>query len=115
MQWAITQDCAEYVLNHHRNAPTLAAFYKYVFAPDERYIHTIVANSPYCDRAGGVEPYGGFGTYRMANLHHIDPSLNKTFTINDFDELATSDKLFVKKITSIDSAELVTRIDNELR
>jgi len=115
MQWALTGDCASYVLEHARTHPELEKFYRYAFAPDEQFIHTIVANSRFCENAGGIEPYREMGTYRMANLHHIHPSLSKTYTIEDFDEVAASDKLFVKKITSADSAELIERIDAELR
>jgi len=115
MQWALTSNCVEYILDFDSRNSSLRAFYRTAFAPDERYLHTIVANSPFCDRAGGIEPYTGFGTYRMANLHHIDPSLNKTFTEADYAELAASDKVFVKKITSEQSLELIRLIDEKLR
>jgi hypothetical protein len=115
MQWALTDGCVRWILERDLTDSRLRGFYKYSFAPDERYIHTIVANSPYCDGAGGVEPYRDFGTFRMANLHHIDPSLNKTFTERDFDELANSPKFFVKKITTEKSIELIRLIDAHLR
>jgi hypothetical protein len=115
MQWALSDGCVRWILDTNAKDSTLRDFYKYSFAPDERYIHTIVANSPYRERAGGVEPYGDFGTFRMANLHHIDPSLNKTFTERDFDELASSDKFFVKKITTEQSINLIDLIDAHLR
>jgi hypothetical protein len=115
MQWALSDGCVRWILERDAMDSRLREFYKYSFAPDERYIHTIVANSPYCERAGGVEPYGDFGTFRMANLHHIDPSLNKTFTESDFDELANSQKFFVKKITTEKSLKLITLVDAHLR
>jgi hypothetical protein len=105
----------KFILEYAKTHTELHRFYKYSFAPDERYIHTIVANSPFCNQAGGIEEYSESGTYRMANFHHIDPSLNKVFTKEDFEELTRSSKLFVKKITTAQSLELIDLIDEELR
>jgi hypothetical protein len=115
MQWALSDPCVRWILGTDAKDSRLRDFYKHSFAPDERYIHTIVANSPFGESAGGIEPYREYGTFRMANLHHIDPSLNKTFTERDFDELASSEKFFVKKITTEQSMELVDLIDARLR
>jgi hypothetical protein len=115
MQWALTGQCVQFILDFAETHQDLRRFYKYSFAPDERFIHTIVANSPFCDRAGGIEAFEEFGTYRMANFHHIDRSLNKVFTNADYEELAHSSKLFVKKITTAESLELIDLIDKNLR
>ncbi len=115
MQWAITGDCAAYLLQQSTPTSPLFRFYQYSFAPDERYFHTLVANSPFRQNAGGIEPYRGFGTYLMANLHHIHPTLNKTYVEDDFDELSASDKYFVKKVKSSESGSLIKLIDARLR
>jgi hypothetical protein len=115
MQWAITSELGRYMLQFVEQHPELIRYYRYCFAPDEHLFHTIVANSPFCARAGGIEPYVEYGTARMANLHHIHPSLNKTYTADDFEELSSSDKLFTKKITSSESLELIEMIDTRLR
>jgi hypothetical protein len=82
--------------------------------PDEHYIHTIVGNSQFARKATGLQKFTGIGTYRMANLHHIDPSLSKWFTELDFELLRKSDKLFVRKVRTSDGTGLVNRIDEEL-
>ncbi|GAB3255199.1 hypothetical protein GCM10027456_31750 [Kineosporia babensis] len=75
----------------------------------------MVANSPFASQIpGGIpEPFAGNGTYRMANFHVIDPSLNKIFELSDFDFLAESPHHFARKFTS-QSADLADRIDAEL-
>jgi hypothetical protein len=115
MQWAITGACCQYILRFVAENPRFCQFYRYSFAPDEHFFHTVVANSPFCDSAGGVEPFVEFGTARMANLHHIDASLNKVYKESDFDELARSSKLFTKKLTTNDSGKLLEMIDSRLR
>ena len=115
MQWALSGDCAQKLLEMVDADPRFARFYRFSFAPDEHFFHTLVANSAYCASAGGVEPFQSSGTAKMANLHHIHPSLDKTYTIDDFDELSQSTKLFTKKLTTKDSLSLIERIDGELR
>lgn len=86
----------------------------HTFSPDEHYFHTLIGNSRFDAYADGLQDFQGVGTWRLANLHLIDPSLSKWFTLQDWDSIKNSDKLFVRKIRSLDGAELVDRIDKEL-
>lgn len=45
--WALTPECASYILQFLVENPYFLDFYKYSHAPDEHFFHTIVANSPY--------------------------------------------------------------------
>ncbi|MTJ15658.1 MULTISPECIES: beta-1,6-N-acetylglucosaminyltransferase [unclassified Dolichospermum] len=51
--WAITPECAAFILQYLEENPVFINFYKYAHAPDEHFFHTVVANSPFLEKAGG--------------------------------------------------------------
>ncbi|HLW32905.1 MAG TPA: beta-1,6-N-acetylglucosaminyltransferase [Aequorivita sp.] len=112
--WAITPACAAYILDFVSNNPDFMRYFKTAFAPDEYFFHTIVGNSPFLSKSTGFQKYEGRGTFRMANLHVIHPSLSHVYTDKDFEELKNSDKFFVRKVTSASSEKLISKIDEEL-
>lgn len=112
--WAITPSCAQYILDYVKEHPEFFQYFKTAFSPDEYFFHTIIGNSPFLKNSDGFQKYEGRGTYKMANLHVIHPSLTKIYTIRDFNELKNSDKYFVRKITTRDSQDLVGKIKNKL-
>lgn len=112
--WAITPACATYILNFVDNNPKFTEYFKTAFAPDEYFFHTIVGNSPFLAKSTGFQKYQGRGTFRMANLHVIHPSLAHVYTHDDFEELKNSDKFFVRKVTSASSRQLISKINHEL-
>jgi hypothetical protein len=117
MFWALTPGCARHVLEFLAANPTVANWARTSFAPDEHLVHTIIGNSRYLDRSDGIVPLQGAEqsvTYRLANLHLIHPSLRKVHTEGDFDELASSERFFVRKLRSRESGTLLDRIDREL-
>lgn len=109
--WALTPAAAEYVLRELENRPTLIAKYRKSFASDEQFVPTLIGNSAFASRSTGEMPFTGRGVWKTANLHVIDPSLARWFTINDLDELRGSDKFFVRKVSSARSAELLDALD----
>jgi hypothetical protein len=112
--WALTRPCAEMIVRS-ADEPELQ-FFRHTFAPDEMFFHTIVANSRFHESAGGFRPFTGRGNRRIANLHMLNSgSLHKIFTIDDWDEVAKSDRLFIRKVNSIESGALIDRIEMELR
>lgn len=112
--WAITPQCARYIVDYADKHPAFLKYFRTSFGPDEYFFHTIVGNSPFLNQAGGFQQYESRGTSKMANLHVIHPSLSKVYTISDFDGLRDSDKYFVRKITTASSKELVEKINHEL-
>ena len=50
----------------------------------------------------------------LANIHFIDPSMNKWFDERDIDQIKESEKLFVRKVKSDYSDKLLNRIDKEI-
>lgn len=114
-QWcALTEACARYVLRFHDENKWFRDMNKRTFSPDEHYIHTIVGNSHFLEASGGVQAFKGRGTWRTANYHIIDKSLAKWFTIDDWQEVRDTERLFVRKVRSSDGYELINKIDNEL-
>lgn len=112
--WALTPQCAQYVVKYVKNNPEYYMKNKYSFSPDEHFFHTIVGNSIYKEKSDGLQKYEGRGTWRLANLHIIHHSLTKWYTINDWDNIKSSDKLFVRKVNSTVSGELIDLIDEKI-
>lgn len=52
--WAITPECAAFILQYLEQNLNFLKFYKYAHCPDEHFFHTIVANSPFLQKAGGI-------------------------------------------------------------
>lgn len=132
--WALNQDFLRYVdeLVCSSSGEVLKKNFRHVFAPDEKFFHTIFFNSKYAlqNQAGGPEefPWEFFQKYRgtfiqdaaptsfFHNVHVIHPSLNKTFTASDFHRIEylvrEKDNLYIRKIKSSESDELVKMINN---
>jgi hypothetical protein len=49
--WALTNGACRYVMDFAKRDETLAKFFRNMHASDESYIHTILGNSPYRERA----------------------------------------------------------------
>lgn len=114
-QWtALNAQCAKYVVSFHEKNPEFQNIMKYTYAPDEHYIHTILGNSPLSHLCTGLQDFKYLGLDYLANLHLIDNSLTKWFTIEDWADITISEKLFVRKVRSLDGTELVDKINNEI-
>jgi len=114
-QWvALTMNCCQYVFDFHIKNKYFRRINEFTFSPDEHYIHTIVGNSIYSESSIGLEKFEGRGTFRLANYHLIDKSLNKWFNINDYHLIEESNKLFIRKIRTSDGIELINKINNNL-
>lgn len=111
---ALNAECAKYVVSFHESNPDFQDMMRYTYAPDEHYIHTILGNSPLSSQCTGAIEFKYIGLDYLANLHLIDNSLTKWYTIDDWSDITASDKLFVRKIRSIDGSKLVERIDNKI-
>lgn len=114
-QWcALTLQSAKYIVFFLKNNPNFWNINKYSFSPDEHFFHTIIGNSCFASHASGLQKYKGRGTWRLANFHLIDSSLSKWFSVDDFEEIAKSDMLFVRKVRSSDGSKLVDKINSKL-
>jgi len=115
-QWiALTMECSKYVRDYHFSKNDFREMNKYTFSPDEHYIHTIVGNSKFSKNSDGKMVFQGSGNWRLANFHIIHPLLGKKwYTLDDWNEIVNSDKLFVRKLNTKKSSDLVDKIISEL-
>jgi len=114
--WALSEPCARYIIDFVQNHPAFVRSFRTTYVPDELFFHTLIAQSPFASQTLGPQPDQGAGTNQQAPLHLIHPSEKRVFHSTDADfELAKStDKFFIRKISSRDSADLLDRIDHEL-
>lgn len=111
---ALNNQCAKYVIEFHDRNSWFRNMFKYTYAPDEHYIHTILGNSSLSSQCTGLQEFQHFGLDYLANLHIIHISLTKWFTIYDWQQIADSNKLFVRKVRTLDGKTLVNRINQEI-
>ncbi len=111
---ALNAECAKYAVLFHEDNPWFQDMFKYSYAADEHYIHTILGNSPLASQCTGLQQFKYFGLDYLANLHLIDNSLTKWYTLDDWAEIIASEKMFVRKVRSIDGSELVDKINNKI-
>jgi len=111
---ALTPRCCEYILTYHRTNRWYYDMNRFTFAPDEHYFHSIIGNSPFSSQADGLQPFVARGLWRLANFHHIHPSLAKWYTLDDWNEVASSKAHFIRKLNSTSGGPLVEAIDERL-
>ena len=122
--WALTDGCLrELMATYHENERDYLNF-KIGFASDEKFFHTLFFNSSYANKNqvnGPDRPMGAknrtetsLQTSLLANVHIIDKSMTKWFTYEDLDKIKTSDKLFVRKVSTEKSESLLEAIDQQI-
>lgn len=111
--WAITYECANELCSFVERNPSIYKYFKYSFAPDEKFFQTVIFNTCYKRKTinNGSEPFRR-GTAYWANLHHIHSSLSKWYDEKDILEVLSSDKLFIRKVNTKYSAKLLDIIDS---
>ena len=97
--WTLNKSCAEYVIDFLDKNERVKSFSRFIWAPDEIMIPTIIMNSPFKNKVINN------------NLRYIDWSLGgtnpKILTVEDFDKLKESDKLIARKFDiKVDTAIL---------
>ena len=96
--------------------PQVEKFFKTTFCPEEKFYQSLSASSGIGRATGGpltsgAEPYVGEGNWRYANLHIIDPSLTRVYTLDDWSEVRDSGKFFLRKVEEGSSDDLLDAID----
>lgn len=111
--WAITPECARWILMFIEENPEFKAYYRYTHAPDEHFFHTIIANSPFASQTNGFEEDLGFSVLmKISNLHIVN--LGKIYNESDFCDLRRTEKYFIRKVVSGKSDKLVELINEKL-
>lgn len=118
-QISLTRDCALFVLSIYENTPKYNQFMKRRFPQDEIYIHTIIYNSNFKNKVTN------YSLVPRKNAEWFSNELNLTYfeypkqvsvfkNASDYVELLKTKALFVRKLTSVDSTQLLDTIDSSI-
>lgn len=116
-QFAITGACAKYILSFSMNHPKFNDWFKFAFPVDEMYFATIVHNSTFSSKTliGGPEPCK-VGLVNWRNLHYFEYGTSiKTWSAEDYEFILNLDELYIRKIDSEHSQELLDMLDTDTR
>lgn len=114
-QWALSKEAVEYILSFSNNNPKFNRYFKYVFPQDETYFHTILYNSSFKERTlfkKEEEPKKLLENWR--NIHYFEYPEDKgikVLTMEDYRKILKSDSLFIRKVNSDISKDLLDKID----
>lgn len=111
MWWAITPALAALALDYWDHHPQYRRYFHDGFAPDETFIPTLTAHSPFATQA--IQMEGEFKNLEsITPLTFIDYTNGiKVFTEADFDLLMQSGKIFCRKTITGTSDRLMDLID----
>ena len=111
----LTADLARHVLRQMTDNKTLMKYFKYAFAPDEMVIPTIIFNSPWRDRCT-VYPrpcYEGLQSLSAITYFEYGRAI-KMFSLDDYDKLMASGKMFARKFATGTSDTLMEKLSSTM-
>lgn len=86
--WLLTNECIHYIYGKIKTNPNIMKYFDNAICPDESLFQSIFVSSPYYNTQAEIPV---FIDWTGQNKHP------KTFTINDYDELANSKYLMARK------------------
>ena len=104
--WCLTRACVDHVRRFVEANPSFVRFFRHVDIPDEIFFHTILMNSELAE------------TIVNDDLRYVDwtrQPLPAVLGVGDLPSLAASVKLFARKFDVRVDADVLDRIDAELR
>ena len=112
-QWAITRECAEYIVNFYNTHKKFNEKMKNIKFPDEEYFQTIVHNSNFkCSKANEPEKRW---LVNWRNLHYYEyPREITVFNEHDYEKLINKEELFIRKVKSGVSDKLIDMINKKI-
>lgn len=113
-QWAITEQCAKYILEFYETHKKFNSYFKYSFPPDEIYFHTIIYNSKFAKKTVDSGPINSRSNEKLLNLTYFEyPDQIRVFkSVEDYEKLMNSGCLFARKFNS-QSESLLDYIDSQ--
>ena len=115
-QWhSLSKECVKYLLSTIEGNPHIFQYFRHSYAPDELLIPTIVFNSPYSDNT--MKRSFPIGTHYndQCAIHYINyEPIVQVFTIENYDDLITSDKLFCRKLCTGISNSLINKLSDHI-
>ena len=112
-QWALTENCIEYILKFSKKNNKFNRYFRHIFPADETYFHTIVFNSNFrLNTMNGGEEKEKKYLVNWRNLHYFEYNkCIKVFGIEDSKFLEKRKELFIRKVNTSYSKELLDMID----
>lgn len=122
--WAVTGNCANYILRFAEQNGAFVDFFRFTYAPDEMFFHTVIMNSEFGARTNQTVEYvrwpGQVQEAREAGdtIKYVDWSLGREWPAildeRDFEALARSPRLFARKFSTSRSLRLIEQINRDL-
>lgn len=110
--WALTTECARYVLDIMENEKKFMKYFKYSFVPSELCVQTIVFNSKFRSKAIEFKSFIYKGLVSVTPLHYIEYANSiKIFQLQDFDTIVDQNKMFFRKAEMGISDTLVSKVN----
>ena len=112
-QWAITGQCAEYIVHFYDTHPKFNHWFQHAFPTDEMYFASVVMNSPFAKKttAHGPEP-AKKGLVNWRNLHYFEyPGSIRVYTREDYDFIKSLKELYIRKVNTAQSTPLLDKLD----
>jgi hypothetical protein len=112
-QWAVTRECAAYLVDFFDTHPVFNKKMAHIQFPDEEYFHTAVHNSSFKYKCSRYDEPERRWLVNWRNLHYFEyPREITVFTDKDFDKLiAQEGALFIRKVRTAVSDALMDRLD----
>lgn len=106
--WNITNEFANYVLKTLQEKPEFVAFFKQTLIPDEMFMQTILANSPYKDQLVNDDKRHIVWDWSVNSTHPL------TIIDKDFQTLVSSNDHFARKFDLQNHPAIFDKIDGFL-
>lgn len=112
-QWAVTRECAGYLVDFFDTHPLYNEKMAHIQFPDEEYFHTAVHNSNFKYKCSLYDEPARRWLVNWRNLHYFEyPGEITVFTDKHFDTLiAQKDALFIRKVRTGISDALMDHLD----
>lgn len=112
-QWAVTRECAEYMVQFYHTHPKFNKRMEHIKFPDEEYFHTVVHNSKFRTKCVKYDEEVKRWLVNWRNIHYFEfPDEGVvTFTEKDYQKLMEREELFCRKVRSGVSDTLLDKID----
>ncbi len=104
--FCLTQDAVKFIISSYKTDKRLTNFFRYVWGADEIYFSTVLYNSPFRDKMVGNLVHT---VWEKEGVHHP-----KVFTMNDINDLSSSNKFFARKFDVNVDQEIILQLQKTL-
>lgn len=112
-QWAITRECAQYIVDFFNTHPKFNKRMEHIKFPDEEYFHTVVHNSRFKKKCVKYDEQPQRWLVNWRNIHYFEfPGTGVvTFEEKDYEKIMSLEEIFIRKVRSGVSDKLLDLID----